>query len=145
MGQVIGTIAVVTFWIFITIVSVAGIMYDYRKKRLVVDTVRHAIQHGAQIDPALLDRLLSDQKYADAQEQALDPRLLKIGGIITIASGIGLLPLSAFIAQVREVARFPIMGVGVLAICVGIGIGLLLSARVLAREPAPGNPGDRGA
>ncbi|HWG30162.1 MAG TPA: hypothetical protein VN676_06410 [Steroidobacteraceae bacterium] len=79
MGQVIGAIAVATFWLFITIVSVAAIMYDYRKKRLVVDTVRHAIEHGAQIDPALLDRLLSHQKHTDAREQALDPRLLKMG------------------------------------------------------------------
>src|SRR5690242_18245317 len=103
MGQVIGAIAVATFWVFITIVSVAGIMYDYRKKRLIADIVRHAIEHGAHIDPALLDRLLSHQKDADAQEQAVDPRPLKIGGIITIASGIGLLSLSLFIAQVREV------------------------------------------
>lgn len=143
MGQVIGAIAVATFWIFITIVSVAGIMYDYRKKRLVVDTVRHAIEHGAQIDPALLDRLLSHQKYADAREQVQDPRQLKIGGIITIAAGIGFLPLGLFIRQVHEVAVYPIMGVGVLAICTGIG--LLIAARVLAREPAPGYPVDRGA
>jgi hypothetical protein len=128
---------------FITIVSVAGILYDYRKKRLTVETLRLAIEHGGQIDPVLLDRLLSHQKHSDAQEQAVDPRLLKIGGIITIAAGIGLLPLSLFIAQVQEVARFPIMGVGVLAICVGIG--LLISARVMAREPAPGSPVDHGA
>jgi len=79
MGEVIGAIAVATFWLFITIVSVAGIMYDYRKKRLVVDTLRHAIEHGAQLDPALLDRLLSHQKDADAREQTMDPRLLKMG------------------------------------------------------------------
>lgn len=143
MGQVIGAIAVATFWLFITIVSVAAIMYDYRKKRLVVDTVRHAIEHGAQIDPALLDRLLSHQKHTDAREQGLDPRLLKIGGIITIAAGIGFLPLALFIRQVHEVAVYPIMGIGVLAICVGIG--LLISARVLSREAAPGYPADRGA
>jgi len=143
MGEVIGAIAVATFWLFITIVSVAGIMYDYRKKRLVVDTLRHAIEHGAQLDPALLDRLLSHQKDADAREQTMDPRLLKIGGIITIASGIGFLPLALFIRQVREIAVYPIMGIGVLAICVGIG--LLICARVLAREPHPGPIGDRGA
>ena len=136
MGHdIFGAIAIVTFWMFITIVSVAGILYDYRKKRLAMETVRHAIEHGAQLDPALLDRLLWHQRAADAQERALDPRLLRIGGIITVAAGIGLLPLALFIAQVQERARFPIMGAGVLAICVGIG--LLISARVLERDPAP--------
>lgn len=139
----IGAIAVVAFWMFITIVSVAGILYDYRKKRLTVETLQHAIEHGAQIDPALLDRFLSHQKHADAREQAVDPRLLKIGGIITIAAGIGFLPLALFIRQVHEIAVYPIMGIGVLAICVGIG--LLISARVMAREPAPSYPVDRGA
>jgi hypothetical protein len=143
MSQVSGAIAVVAFWLFLAIVSVAGMMYDYRKKRLTVDTLRQAIEHGAQIDPAVLDRLLAQQKFVDAQEHALDPRLLKIGGIITVAAGIGLLPLALFIGQVKEVARFPIMGVGTLAICVGIG--LLISARVLARDPAPGYSGNRGA
>jgi hypothetical protein len=143
MGQVIGAIAVATFWIFITIVSVAAIMYDYRKKRLVVDTVRQAMEHGAQIDPVLLDRLLSHQKYTDAREQTLDPRLLKIGGIITIASGVGFLPLALFIRQIHAIAVYPIMGIGVLAMCVGVG--LLISARVMAREPAPRHPVDRGA
>lgn len=133
--DIFGAIAIVTFWMFITIVSVAGILYDYRKKRLAMETVRHAIEHGAQLDPALLDRLLWHQRAADAQEHALDPRLLRIGGIITVAAGIGLLPLALFIAQVQERARFPIMGAGVLAICVGIG--LLISARVLERDPAP--------
>src|SRR5579863_1990524 len=112
--EVVGAIAIVAFWMFITIVSVAGILYDYRKKRLAVDTLRLAIERGSQIDPAVLDRLLTQQKSADAGEQALDPRLLRIGGIITVAAGIGLLPLALFIAQVKEEARFPIMGAGVL-------------------------------
>jgi hypothetical protein len=133
--EVIGTIAIVAFWMFITIVSVAGILYDYRKKRLAADTLRLAIERGSQIEPALLDRLLSHQKSADAGEQALDPRLLRIGGIITVAAGIGLLPLALFVGQVQEMARFPIMGAGALAICVGIG--LQISARVLERDAPP--------
>ncbi len=138
--EVVGAIAIVAFWMFITIVSVAGILYDYRKKRLAVDTLRLAIERGAQIDPALLDRLLAHQRSADAQEEAVDPRHLRVGGIITVAIGIGLLPLALFVAQVQDRARFPIMGAGVLAICVGIG--LLISARTLERDPAPR---DRGA
>jgi hypothetical protein len=80
MVQVVASFAVVAFWLFIAIVSVTAIMYDYRKKQLAVDTLRHAIEHGQHLDPALLDRLLSHPKYADAREQVQDPRQLKIGG-----------------------------------------------------------------
>ncbi len=143
MGQIGGAAAIVAFWIFLAIVSVAGIRYDYLKKHLAVETLRQAIQSGHAIDPALLDRLLSLQKHTDAQGQALDPRLLRIGGIITIASGVGLALLAIFVAQVLPGALYPIMGAGVLAICVGIG--LLVSAHVMDGGPSPGYPGDHGA
>jgi hypothetical protein len=133
-------LAVISFWIFLTIVSVAGIRYDYLKKHLAVETLRQAIQSGQHIDPALLDRLLSHQKYA---EQAFDPRPLKIGGIITISSGVGVMVLAVFVSVVLPQALYPILGAGSVAICVGIG--LLISGRVMAREPVPGYPGDHGA
>ena len=46
----LGAAAMVAFWMFLAIVSVAGIIYDYRKKRLAVETLRQAIQSGQQID-----------------------------------------------------------------------------------------------
>jgi hypothetical protein len=143
MGEIGGALAIIAFWIFLAIVSVAGIRYDYLKKHLAVETLRQAIQSGHSVDPALLERLLSHQKHTEGQEQVLDPRLLKIGGIITIASGVGLAALAAFVARVLPGALYPIMGAGALAICVGIG--LLISARVMARGPAPEHPGDHGA
>jgi hypothetical protein len=134
--------AFASFWAFIAIVSVVGIVYDYRKKHLAVETLRYALEHGHHVDPALLDRLLSQQKHAEMQEREIDPRHLKIGGIITVATGVGVVILAFFIAQVAPLALYPIMGGGVLVACVGIG--LLISARVLAHDPPPSLP-DRGA
>ncbi len=139
---VVGAIAVAAFWLFLAIVSVAGMMYDYRKKHLTAETVRRAIENGQKLDPAVLDRLLSQQKYTEGREQ-LDPRLLKIGGIITLSAGVGVFGLSLFVAQVAPLALYPIMGASLVVVCVAVG--LLFSANVLARDPGPGRSGDRRA
>ena len=133
---VVGAITVAAFWLFLSIVSVAGMVYDYRKKHLTAETLRHAIENGQKLDPAVLDRLLSQQKYTDRRDQGLDPRLLKLAGIITLSAGIGVFALSFFVAQVAPVALYPIMGASLVVICVAAG--LLFSANMLARDPGPG-------
>ncbi len=64
--DLVGTAAVIAFWLFLTIVSVAGLLFDYRKKRLTVETLRVAIERGEKVDPALLDKLLSQQRASEA-------------------------------------------------------------------------------
>jgi hypothetical protein len=59
---------------------------------------------------------------------------IKLGGIITIAAGIGICLLSFFVSRVAPVALYPILGGGVLVICVGVG--LLIGAKVLAEARA---------
>jgi len=39
---------VVTFWIFITVVSVGDMILDYRKRQLALEPLRSAIQQGLQ-------------------------------------------------------------------------------------------------
>jgi len=114
------------FWLFIGAVSVAGIVADHKRRRFGVDLLRSAIEKGQTLDPAVVDKLMS----FNAHEQRLDPSHLKLGGIITIAAGIGVSMLSYFIGQVRPIAFYPILGAGTVAICVGIG--LLIGSRVLA-------------
>ena len=140
--QSVATAAVIAFWLFLTIVSVAGILFDYRKKRLTLETLRLATERGEKLDPQLLERLLAHDRDA-AREAETDPRLLQVGGIITIASGIGLLPLAALIGQIAPVALYPITGAGLLA--VSVGIGLLVAARFLGNSRPPGSGADRGA
>jgi hypothetical protein len=120
----------VAFWIFIGAVSIGGMVYDYKRRRGGIDVLRMAIEKGQQLDPALVEKLTS----YESKEQQIDPVLIKLGGVITVAAGVGICPLSFFISRVAPVAFYPILGAGVLVICVGAG--LLVGAKVLteARE-----------
>ncbi len=134
-----GAIAGAAFWLFLAIVSVAGMMYDYRKKQLMAETLRRAIDNGQKLDPAVLDGLIAQQRSA-ASTQSVDPRQLKIGGIITLSTAVGLFAFSLFIAQIAPVALYPIMGASVLVSCVAIG--LLIAAKFIERSVEPGYRGD---
>jgi hypothetical protein len=116
----------VAFWMFIGAVSVAGIITDYQKRRLNVDLLRTIIEKGQALDPAVVTKLISP----DTAEGRIDPTDLKLGGIITTASGIGIFLTSYFVSLVAPIALYPIMAGGTVVICVGIG--LLIGAKVVA-------------
>jgi hypothetical protein len=119
----------VAFWLFIGAVAVAGIITDYKRRRGGIEVLRLAIEKGQQLDPVLVEKLTSQPRG-----EPTDPADLKLGGIITVASGFGICLLSFFISRVAPIALYPILGAGVLVICVGVG--LLIGARVLAEARA---------
>ena len=88
--------------------------------------LRTAIEKGQQLDPALIEKLTSNRHGADRVE----PIQFKLGGIVTTAAGIGICLLSFFISRIAPPALYPILGGGVLVICVGVG--LLIGAKALA-------------
>jgi Domain of unknown function (DUF6249) len=132
-------LAGVAFWMFVGAVAVAAIITDYKRRRGVVDVIRAAVDRGQQLDPALIEKLTASQRNHD---ERIDPLHVKLGGIITLATGVGICLLSFFISRIALVALYPIMGVGVLVI--SVGVGLLIGARVLAdaraREPSRNSP-----
>jgi len=107
-------------------VSVAGIIADHKKRHLGVDLLRAMIEKGQPLDPALVEKVMSQQ----ASDQRTDPMDLKLGGIIVTAAGIGLLPMAYFIGKLAPIAVYPIVGGSVLTICVGVA--LLIGAKVIA-------------
>jgi hypothetical protein len=117
----------VTFWIFIGAVAIAGMVVDYKRRRLGIEVLRMAIQEGQPLDPVVVDQLTSYEH----QSTPVEPVLVKLGGVITLAGGVGVCLLSFFIGRVFPIAIYPTLGAGVLVIC--IGVGLLIGARVLAR------------
>jgi hypothetical protein len=119
----------VAFWIFIGAVAVAGMITDYKRRRGGIDVLRLAIEKGQQLDPVLVEKLTSQPRG-----ERTDPADLKLGGIITIASGFGICLLSFFISRIAPIALYPILGAGVLVICVGVG--LLIGAKALAEARA---------
>jgi hypothetical protein len=114
------------FWIFIAAVAIVAIITDYKRRRSNVDVLRAAIEKGQQLDPALIEKLMSNERH----DEKIDPTDVKLGGVITLAAGIGICLLAFFITQVAPKAFYPILGGGVVVIC--IGVGLLVGARVLA-------------
>ena len=57
--SIVGACAVVAFWSFLAICAVAGMIFDYRKKQLAVQSLKLAAEHGQNIDPAVIKALLS--------------------------------------------------------------------------------------
>jgi hypothetical protein len=120
----------VVFWIFVGAVSIAGIIADYKRRKLGFDLLRHSIDKGQPLDPALIDRLMQKEE----KEDWVNPDDLQMGGIITAAAGVGIGILAVFIGHVADWALYPIMGAGAVALCVGIG--LLIAAKMLRASQA---------
>jgi len=127
----------IAFWIFLTIAAVAGIVADYKKRGLALAPLRAAIERGQQLDPQLIERLMAP----DRGDEPLNPLYLKVGGIVTIAAGVGVAVLSFFVSQVVPISFYPVLGAGIVAVCVGVG--LLVAARIVESHNArlAGTPG----
>jgi hypothetical protein len=113
---------------FLAIATIAGVIGDYKKREAAIAPLRAAIERGQPIDPLVVEKLLAPEP----EEEGLNPLHLKVGGIITIASGAGVGVLSLFTGNFAPLARLPILGLGCLAIFVGVG--LLFAARVAERH-----------
>jgi hypothetical protein len=124
--QHIGLVVVgVAFWTFLAVSAVAGIVADYKKRHLELEPLRAAIERGQQLDPAIVERLMArEQSKSEPQ-----PVYFRIGGIVTVAAGVGVGVLSFLVDRFAPKGFYPVLGVAVVAICVGIG--LLICARVI--------------
>lgn len=134
-----GAIVAVAFWAFLAVSAIAGMRYDFRKRQLAMESLRAAIEHGQPLEPAVVEKLLARHSDSEADRpQDLGP-YLHIGGIITMAAGIGVL-IAAFLVGLQfPVVRLPMLAVGALVVCVGAG--LWIAARAIGRyRPRPGSP-----
>lgn len=126
------TLLGVAFWAFLAVSAVAGIIADYQKRRLELEPLRAAIERGQQLDPAVVEQLLMRERHGSGPGSELQPIPFRIGGIVTVAAGIGVALLSFFISAVAPSALYPVLGAGVLAVCVGVS--LLICAGVIERH-----------
>ena len=128
--QQFGPFAVgIALFAFLAIAAVAGIVADYKKRQIVLEPLRAAIERGQPLDPAVVERLMASEPR---EKDTLNPLHLKVGGIITIAAGIGVAILSYLLGLVDASAFYPILGVGLAAVCVGVG--LMIAAGVVERH-----------
>ena len=118
----------IAFWAFLAIAAVAGIVADYKKRQLELEPLRAAIERGAQLDPAIIEKLMT----REAKDHSVNPMDLKIGGIITTTSGIGVGIASFLVSPWMPQAHYPLLALGVVAVFVATG--LLLAARAVQRN-----------
>jgi Domain of unknown function (DUF6249) len=121
----------VAFWVFVGACAVAAIITDHLKRRLGMDLLRTALEKGQPLDPAMVETIMANER----SEERIDPLHLKLGGIITLSAGIGIAILAFFIAHLQAWALYPILGGGIVVICVGIG--LYIGGKVLADSYKP--------
>jgi hypothetical protein len=119
----------IAFWIFVTVAAVAGIVADYKKRRVAFEPLRAAIERGQTLDPALVERLMAPERDA-----GINPVHLQVGGIITLSAGVGIGLLAFFLYPVAPISLYPVLGGGIVVVCVGLG--LVLAARAVARQRA---------
>lgn len=110
------------FWFFIAAVVVAGIWYDLRKKQTSEETLRHLIDSDKDLDPELINKILST---ADSNENL--GRDLKVGGIVLLFIAPGLTVMGAFL-DILDV----MMGVSALILC--ISGGLLVASKIISKD-----------
>jgi hypothetical protein len=126
----------VAFWVFLTVSAYAAIKYDFRKRQLAMESLRAAIERGQPLEPAVVEHILARHSASEADDAEDLVPYLQIGGIITIAGGIGVFIAAFFVGLQFPVAKLPMLGAGVLAVC--IGVGLLVASRVLgSRRGSP--------
>lgn len=107
----------VTFWIFLAIVVLAAIWFAVLRHRETQKTIRLAIEKGMQLDPALIDKLVT-RKPAKSED-------FYVGGFVCIAVGIGLPILGYFVSRIDPEAFFPITGAGILVGLIGVSLSLV--------------------
>jgi hypothetical protein len=122
----------VAFWIFLAIIVVAAIWLAFARNRETQKTIRLAIEKGMQLDPALIDKLVT--------RKTGKPEDYYIGGFVCIAVGIGLPVLGYFVRRIEPESFFPIVGAGIL---VGlIGISLVIGGTLVSRREKAGKTGN---
>ena len=119
----------IAFWIFVTVAAVAGIVADYKKRQVALEPLRIAIERGQQLDPALVERLMAPER-----DEGINPLYLRVGGIIVLASGVGVVILAFLLNQVVPVSFYPVLGGGLVTLCVGAG--LIIAARAVEQQRA---------
>jgi hypothetical protein len=127
----------IAFWTFVAIAAVAGIVADYKKRQAALAPLQAAIERGQQLDPALVERLMAPERNT-----GIDPIYLRIGGIITIAAGVGVVILAFLLTPIAPAALYPVLGGGAVTLC--LGAGLMLAARAVdrSRQAAADKPGN---
>ncbi len=119
----------ITFWLVVFGISALGIWSSMARERERQQTIRAAIERGQQLDPAVLEKVMSRSAAQDAGSGSPTSWVqLMIGGIITLSVGPGLALMGVLIGNSAPLAYWPLLGAG--ALVATIGLGILVAAMV---------------
>ena len=120
MGPFSNSVGAAAFWLFVAVVAVSGIIKSILQHRETQKTIRQAIEHGQPFD----ESLLAGEKPWEAGQssKAETPANLILGGLIVIASGLGLGALGYFIGLEEGHPVYPLYGIGVMTMLIGVVI-----------------------
>jgi hypothetical protein len=110
------------FWMFIAIVSAAGIWGQARKRDTEHETLRRLLESGKDIDENTLDKLMSAS--TNSEELSRD---LKVGGLITGFIAPGLFVFGWIMSKAVKPEMFAIMG-AVALLMISISLGLMVAS-----------------
>lgn len=118
-----GGLAALGFWGFVAAIVVAGMWYDVRKREAQHETLRRMIESGQTADRELVDKLVGGSKHAH--------RDLMVAGLILLAAAPGIAVLGWLLSYLAAWTLLPLIGVAALLLC--IGTGLLIASRAVER------------
>ena len=113
----------IAFWAWLAAVVIAEEIGKTKRRRADLDLIRFAIEKGQPLTPQLVEQILGRRTTG-----------LFIGGIVTMAAGVGLIVFSLLLSRISPHGGWVVAGAGGIAICVGAG--LALSYRLTRSEAA---------
>lgn len=122
-------IAVAAALLAIAGVLIAIIVSNQKYRQAKLDFMRGAMERGAALNPELIERIMHPSRAGASRRALPRGKGALVAGIIVIAFGVGYGILAVFVALVAPSARFPMLGVACLMVC--IGVGLVVVSRAL--------------
>jgi Domain of unknown function (DUF6249) len=120
-----------------TLLAIAGVLIaiitsSQKKHRAKLDFLRAAMERGVALDAELIDKVMHPNRTAAGRQPLPRGEGARTAGILVIAFGVGYTIFAFFISAISPDARLPMLGVGCMFGC--IGIGLLVVSWVLQSE-----------
>ena len=107
-------LAALAFWGFVAVIVVAGIWDGIRKREAQHETLRRLLDAGQPVDEGLVRDLLDNR-----DRRSVD---LRVFGLIVVSAGVGLGLLGWLVSLEEAGWLWPMLGVGALVGCVGLGL-----------------------
>ena len=131
-------IAVAAALLAVAGVFVAFVISSQKKYQARLDLLRYAVERGMALDVELVNRIARADAPQPSVGSGRPGRGSRVAGILIVAYGVGFAVFACFIGATSRSALIPMLGVAALFIC--LGVGLLIVSVMLRREANGADP-----